>query len=129
MQLKEEKLITSDMDISIINTDKHVFVILMNESDNVNEVIKRIDEEVKNMHVGEEDFNRKIKVRKSESIFKSDNIYALNNKIMSNIINYDEIIYDEYKKIEELTFKQLNVIISQLDLSNKTIYIIDKSLE
>ena len=128
-QLKEEKLITSDMDISIINTDKHVFVILMNESDNVNEVIKRIDEEIKNMHVGEEDFNRKIKVRKSESIFKSDNIYALNNKIMSNIINYDEIIYDEYKKIEKLTFKQLNVIISQLDLSNKTIYIIDKSLE
>ena len=124
-KLKEEKLITGDMDISIINTDKHVLVTLINESDNVDEVIKRIDEEIKELNISEDDFNRKNKIRKSASIFKSDSIYALNNKIMSNIINYDKIIYNEYDKIDEFTFKQFNEIIKNLDLSNKTVYIID----
>ena len=125
-KLKEEKLITGDMDISIVNTDKHVLVTLINESDNVDEVIKRIDEEIKDLNICEDDFNRKNKIRKSSSIFKSDSIYAINNKIMSNIINYNKIIYDEYKKIDEFTYDELNNIISKLDLSNKTIYIIDK---
>ena len=124
-KLKEEKLITGDMDISIVNTDKHVLITLINESDNVDEVIKRIDEEVKNLYINEDDFNRKKKIRKSASIFKSDSIYAINNKIMSNIINYDKIIYNEYDKIDEFTFKQFNEIIKNLDLSNKTVYIID----
>ncbi len=124
--LKEENLITGDMDISIVNTDKHVLVSLINESDNPDEVIKRIENEIKNLDISEEDFNRKIKIRKSASIFKSDSIYSLNNKIMSNIINYNEVIYDEYKKIEEFTYDILKNIINKIDLSNKTIYIIDK---
>lgn len=125
-KLKEEKLITGDMDISIVNTDKHVLVTLINESDNVDEVIKRIDDEIKHLIINEDDFNRKKKIRKSASIFKSDSIYAINNKIMSNILNYGEIIYNEYKKIDEFEYSILNDIISKLDLSNKTIYIIDK---
>lgn len=125
-KLKEENLITGDMDISIVNTDKHVLVSLINESDNPDEVIKKIENEIKNLDISDEDFNRKIKIRKSASIFKSDSIYSLNNKIMSNIINYNEVIYDEYKKIEEFTYDILKNIINKIDLSNKTIYIIDK---
>ena len=114
------------MDISIVNTDKHVLVTLINESDNPEEVIKKIEEEVKDLNIDEEDFKRKVKIRKSSSIFKSDSIYALNNKIMSNIINYNEIIYNEYKKIDELKYNTLKMITKKIDLSNKTIYIIDK---
>lgn len=125
-KLKEEKIITSDMDISIVNTDNHVLVTLISESDKVDEVIKRIDEEIKKLKIMEDDFNRKNKIRKSASIFKSDSIYAINNKIVSNIINYNEIIYDEYEKIEKFTYEELNNIINNLDLSNKTVYIIDK---
>ena len=125
-KLKEEGLITGDMDISIVNTDKHVLITLINESENVDEVINRIEEEIKDLKVDEEGFNRKIKIRKSASIFKSDSIYALNNKVMSNIINYNEVIYNEYKKIDEFKFTTLNDIIKKIDLSHKTIYIIDK---
>ena len=45
---------------------------------------------------------------------------------MSNIINYNEVIYNEYEKIKELDFDKLCEIISNLDFSNKTVYIIDK---
>lgn len=125
--LKEEKIITGDMDISIVNTDKHVLITLINESDNVDEVINRIEQNLKDLKIDEDDFNRKKKIRKSASILKSDSIYAINNKIMSNIINYNEIIYNEYKKIDEFTYTKLKEIIKNIDLSNKTIYIIDKN--
>ena len=61
-----------------------------------------------------------------QNTFRSDSIYALNNKIMSNIINYGEVIYNEYEKIETFSYEEMNNIIKSLDLKNKTIYIIDK---
>ena len=127
--LKEENLSTGDIDISLINTDKHVLVILMIETNNVGEVINRVENELKDLMINEDDFNRKKKIRKSASIFKSDSIYAINNKIMSNIINYNEIIYDEYKKIDELKFDVMKKVTKNIDLSNKTVYVIDKKDE
>ena len=73
-----------------------------------------------------EELKRKIKVRKSNCIYRSDSIYSLNNKVVSNIINYKEIIYDDYKKIEEINIDDMNKIINNLDLSNKTTYIVRK---
>lgn len=127
--LREDKLITSDIDIELVNTDKHVLVILTIETDDIDKVLDKIDKELKNLSFDEEEFNRKLKIRKSASIYKSDSIYALNNKIMSNIINYGKIIYNEYEKIDELNINTLNKIISKLDLNNKTIYIIDKKID
>ena len=127
--LREDKLITSDIEIDLINTDKHVLVTLIFESDDIDKVLDKIDKELKNLSFDEEEFNRKLKIRKSASIYKSDSIYALNNKIMSNIINYGKIIYNEYEKIDELNINTLNKIISKLDLNNKTIYIIDKKID
>ena len=125
--LKESNLSTGDIDISLVNTDKHVLVILMIETNDIDKVIKKIDEELKDLSINEDEFNRKKKIRKSSSIFKSDNIYAINNKIMSNIINYNEIIYDEYKKIDELKIDVLREITSKIDLTNKTVYTIEKN--
>ena len=60
-------------------------------------------------------------------MYRSDSIYAINNKIMSNIMNYDKVIVDDYKKIDELNMKDMNKIIKNINLDNKTTYIIDKS--
>jgi len=128
-KLREDNLITGDIDIELVNTDKHVLVILTIESDNIDKVLDKIDKELKNLNIDEDEFKRKLKIRKSASIYKSDSIYALNNKIMSNIINYGKIIYNEYEKIDELNINTLNNIILNLDLSNKTIYIIDKKID
>ena len=128
-KLREDNLITGDIDIELVNTDKHVLVILTIESDNIDKVLDKIDKELKNLNIDEDEFKRKLKIRKSASIYKSDSIYALNNKIMSNIINYVKIIYNEYEKIDELNINTLNNIILNLDLSNKTIYIIDKKID
>ena len=126
-ELKKQKLITHDLDFSVINTDKHILIIIMAETNETSKVLKLIEDELKDLTITEEEFNRKKKVRKSNCIYRSDSIYAINNKIMSNIMNYEKVILDDYKKIDSFNIKELNNIIKSIDLKNKTTYIIDKS--
>ena len=125
-KLKKLNLITHDIDFSMINTDKTVLIMPMIETNNPKKVIKLLDEELKNLYISESELERKKKVRKSNCIYRSDNIYSINNKIVGNIMNYNEVIEDDYKRIDELNIKTMNKIIEKLDLSNKTTYIIYK---
>lgn len=125
-KIKEDSLATLDMDITIVNTDKHLLVILSNDTNNSKELIKMIDEELQDRSINESDFNRKKKVKKSSVIYKSDSIYAINNKIMANIINHGNIITDEHEYIDCLNYEQFKSIISNINLENKTIYSINK---
>jgi len=125
--LKKENLITSDIDTTLVNTDKHILIMIMVETNNPNKVLKQIEEELENLHIDKKDLERKKKVRKSNCIYRSDSIYSINNKIVSNIMNYDKVILDDYKKIDELNIQTMNKIIENINLNNKTTYIINKS--
>ncbi len=120
-------LITHDIDITLINTDKHILIMIMLESNNSDKVLELIGEELKDLSISEEDLDRKKKVRKSNCIYRSDSIYSINNKIMGNIMNYGEIVLDDYKKIDELNIKDMKNIIKNISLDNITTYIIDKA--
>jgi predicted Zn-dependent peptidase len=88
------------------------------------EVLEMIDNELKNLSIYEEELERKKKVRKSGSIYRSDSIYSINNKIVSDIMNYNKVIYDDYKKIDKLNIRDMHRIIKEINLDNKTTYII-----
>ena len=124
--IKNDNLATLDMDITLVNTDKHVLVILSNDTNNSKELISRIETELDSRDIKETDFNRKKKVKKSSVIYKSDSIYAINNKIMANIINEGEVITDEHKYIDSLNYEEFINTIKNIDLNNKTIYNINK---
>ena len=124
--IKEDMLSTLDMDITLVNTDKHVLVILSNDSNNAKEIINRVEEELENRKINEKDFNRKKKVKKSSVIYKSDSIYAINNKIMANIINEGKVITDEQEYIDALNYEEFTNTINNINLENKTIYEINK---
>lgn len=126
-RLKKANLITHDIDFSIVNTDKHILIIIMVETNEINRVKNMIDDELSDLTITEEEFNRKKKIRKSNCIYRSDSIYAINNKITSNIMNYNKVILDDYKKIDELNLKDMKKIIKNISLNNKTVYIINKS--
>jgi len=124
-KLKSENLITHDLDITLINTDKHILAMIIAETKETEKLLKLIEEELKDLTIFEEELERKKKVRKSNVIYRSDDIYSINNKIVSDVINYDKVILDDYKKIDKLNIKDMNKIIKEINLNNKTIYIIN----
>lgn len=125
-ELKEEGLITSSIDIDILNTDKHLLVVLLFESKEYQNVIDKIKKALENKEVIEKDLNRKKKVMKSACIFRSDNIYAIASKINSNMINYHRVILDEYALIDELNIKDFNLILNKISFDNKAITVLKK---
>lgn len=125
-KIKLQNLTTMDLDITLVNTDRHVLVIISAETNQSKILLEKIEEELKSTKISETDFNRKKKVKKSSVIYKSDSIYALNNKIMANIINYGKVITDEPAFIDELNYKELFNILKNVDFSNKTIYELNK---
>ena len=126
-RLKNENLITHDIDVTLINSDKHILAMLIVETDKPDQVLELIENELKDLHVTEEELERKKKVRKSNCIYRSDSIYSINNKIMGDIITRDKVILDDYKEIDNLNIKMLEKIIRNINLNNKTIYKINKS--
>lgn len=125
--LKKDNLITHDIDLTLVNTDKHILAMIMIETSDTDKVLKLVKEELKDLTITEEELERKKKVRKSNCIYRSDSIYSINNKIMGNIMNYNKIILDDYKKIDDINIKDMNKIIKSIDLDNITTYIINKS--
>ena len=126
-KLKNDNLITSGISISTFVTNKHVLVVLIVETKEQNKVLSLIEEELKDLSMDENVLSRKRKVFKSTCIYKSDNIYALNSKIVGNILHYNAVILDEYKKIEEFNIKNFKKLIPKINLDNKTVYYVNKS--
>ena len=74
--LQKQNLITHDLDITLINTNKHILAIIMFESKEKEQVLKQIEESLKDLSITKEELERKKKVRKSNCIYRSDNIYS-----------------------------------------------------
>lgn len=125
--LKNENLITSAIDYSVVETDKHLLAVVLFESNDYELVQEKIEKELNDLTILEEELNRKKKVSKSGCIYRSDSIYSVNSKIVSNIMRYGEVILDDYKKIDSVNIDEVNNIFSNLDLSNKSVYVIKKS--
>lgn len=123
-KLKSQNLVTHELDVTLINTDKHILAMIIAETNEPERVLKLIDNELSDLTILEEELERKKKVRKSNVIYRSDSIYSINNKIVSDVMNYNKVIFDDYKKIDKLNIKEMNKIIKTINLDNKTIYII-----
>ena len=126
-KLKKLNLITHHIDYTTLNTDKHILIILMVETQEIKKVQELIEKELEDLNIDEKDLERKKKVSKSNCIYRSDSIYSINSKIMGNIINFGEVILDDYKKIDSINIKDMKKIIKNINLDNKTVYIINKS--
>ena len=124
-ELRDNNLISEDLDFDVVNTDNHLLYMVNFESNNYNEVIDKIINTVGKVKITKEELNRKIKGLKSGIIFRSDNIYSLNSKVNNNLIDYNKVIYDEYELIESLSIDALNDILEKLSFNNKSIIIFE----
>ena len=117
-ELKDNHIISSDLEFEVVNTDKHLLYIINFESNKYDKVLRRLDEIIGKKLITEEELNRKKKSIKSSFIYRSDNIYAINSKINNDIIRYNKVILDDFSIIESLNIEEFNNIIKNIDFSN-----------
>ena len=124
-KLKQENIITTNLDFTFMYTDKHILLMIFGETEKVEKLVTEIHNKITNLEITQEEFDRKKLNTASSYIFMSDNIFSMNEKVMNNIIKYNEVKKDDIKYTKSLDFKKANEIIKNLDLSNRNIVIIE----
>lgn len=127
-KLKEEKIITNNIDFDMLNTDKHILISLINETFNYEVLKNRIEEVLKNFVVCEKSFDRKKKVLISNELFGYDSIVVINNIITDNILFDGKIENDIISIIESLNMDELNKILKMIDFTNVSTVVVKKEL-
>ncbi len=124
-KLKNENIITSNLDFTLMHTDKHILITILGESENIKKLQTELEKTIKKLTITEEEFERKKLNVASSYIFMSDNIFSMNEKIMNNITRYNEIKKDDIEYTYKLNFEQAQNIIKNLDLTNKNVVVIE----
>ena len=124
-KLKNDNIITSNLDFTFLYTDKHILMTILGETEKTEVLQESIEKQINNLKITEEEFERKKLNIASSYVFMSDNIFSMNEKIMNNIIKYNEIKTDDIEYTKNLSFNKAKQIIKNLDLTNKNIVIIE----
>ena len=125
-ECKNDGIITSTIYYNILNIDTHFIVSLINTGDKYDELIKRIDNELKHIKLSEQELERKKKVLISNEIFSYENVEMINDMIIDNIIFDGKIDTNVIGTIKSLNINELNDIIKKIDFNNKSIVILKK---
>ena len=117
-KLKKEKIITNTAYISTLNSNTHILVSIINETEKYKEFIDRVENELKNMSISEEDFERKKKVLISNEIFACEYAEQINDILLDDLIFEGKIESDPIGIINSLSIDELNDIIKKIDNEN-----------
>ncbi len=119
-RLKNNNIITSGVYFNLLNCDTHILISLINETYKYKELVKEIQDNLNNLNISKEDFERKKKVLISNEISIYDNIEIVNEMIIDNVIFENKLSENIITLIKELNYEELLGVIKRLDLSNNT---------
>ena len=125
-QMREQKILSSGIDVSSVDADSHILFILMGETNKETEFLDAIKKEMLDLNIIESELERKKKTIISSMIYMSDSITRINHKVIGDYIKYGNIIENNYDEVKSLNYEELNDFIKQLDTSNYTIVVEDK---
>lgn len=123
---KEEGIIANTTYVSMLNTNTHLLISLINETEKYEELLTRIKEKLTNIEICEKDFNRKKKVLISNEIFAYENVENVGDIIIDNIIYTSSLEEDPIGIISNLNIKELLELIKKINLDNTTTIIVKK---
>lgn len=121
-KLRNEGLISGSIDITGIKVDDYVIAIIDAETRSPEKIISLIRDEVKNLSMTKEDLERRKKAGISDLVFTSDNIFRMNNKMMSELITFGKVKYNSIDVIKNTNIKEVETVLKNISFNNYTIY-------
>ena len=125
-ELKKENIISNTTYVNLINCDTHILISLMNETNKYEEFIEKLKEKLNNLEINEKDFNRKKKVLISNEIFAYENVEAVGDIIVDNIIYNKELEDNPIEIINNLNMKEFLELIKKIDIKNTSLVVLKK---
>ncbi len=126
--LRNKELIVDNIDVSALKAEDHLIIFVDVETEHPEKVQELIEAELKDIKIEAVDFERKKKSSISKLVYISDNIFNLNSKIMSDIIERGEINFDPVTNIRAYDYKTLNNIIKKINFDHKSVFMVKPHL-
>lgn len=117
-ELKKDNIISNTTYVSTLNTNTHMLISIINETNKDKEFIKRVEDKLKDISISEEDFNRKKKVLISNEIFAYEYAEQINDIILDDLIYTGKVEDNPIGVIEKLNIDILNDIIKEINVNN-----------
>ncbi|MEG0022093.1 MAG: pitrilysin family protein [Bacilli bacterium] len=117
-ELRNLELITDTFDVTGVKAEDHLVIIVDTETNYPEKVFDLLMEELSDLNIKEQEFNRRKKTGISGLLFASDNIFRINSKLASDIMERGNIDYSPIKTIKEITYEDLEYIIKNISLKN-----------
>ena len=124
-KLRNDNLITSELEIGGTISDTYLVIHVLGEAKEPKRVIDLVLNEIKDLTISKKDFTRSKKMGISNLIYLSDNIFRVNSRIVNEILTKKEINYNPVKLIKSYKYDEVMEKVNSIDLSNKTICIIN----
>jgi len=109
--------------------DEFVVIMITADTNYVDEVISRIENQIANLKVDKKEIMRKIKANVATLILDFDDIEKVNSLIQDDLINYHKIIDDALERYKSLSIESFKDVASAIGLQNKSILIINPEKE
>lgn len=124
-KLKKDQIITTFIDSYTLEADTHALIIIVTESKEPLEFIKRVKKQLRDLSISEEELNRRKKAYISNILYASDNINNINYKIMNDIVKYNKLITNDIEILEKYSMEEMQEVIREINLDNYTTYIVN----
>lgn len=123
--LKNNNIIYGDVMLDYIEASDYCLFIIAGETNKIDEFTKYINETVSNIFISEEEIERKKKSFIGSTIALSDDIFSINDKIMNDVIKYDEPFCSSYDVIKSFSLDELNDVIKNLSFDKKSVFVVN----
>jgi len=102
-------------------TEDHKVLLLYASTENIEELIQEIKNELKNINMDEKAFERIKKVWIANEVKITDHIEATVGNLYDDIVRYNKVISNRTELIRKMKFSKLLDIISNIDMNNTSI--------
>lgn len=126
LSAKNDSIINNTTYVSHLNTDTHMLISMINETNNYEEFLNVVKDRIKNLVISEKDFKRKKKVLISNEIFAYENVEMINDIIIDNVIFSGKFEDNPIEIIEQLSYEELCDLIKKLVIKNTSTIILKK---
>lgn len=127
--LTDEEIINTNLILDYVHTQDYILFFVVGESKQPSILLEKIQKEMNKLKLEEREFNRKRKTLISSLIYMSDNIFQLNESIMSDMIRYGKYNTNKYEDIKNLNFNDFEKFVKSLNLKNITTFIVNPKTE
>lgn len=112
----------SDFDFLLEESMDYLILSIYIMTDKPEEILKEVNNQLNEIKINEDDFERLKKVYIANEIKNFDYVDYVASDVFNSIILYDEYKNNTIEDIENLSYKKMLEIISKLNLDNKTVF-------